>query len=238
MSDQREKRSMPVRRLKSVSLLQIELCKTFNTCSAAGASFQFWVAQLPSSDFYYLFLNFTCTFRWLMWASRLNVTQSKCLFCKVYTNEIVLKQAVKQSWKRVYSKINLPAVDSLSENTEWIGSSDLTLSKIASKYVFYWMFFYYIKALWLEFISIVPQSIKCLCFISYILYSAQTPVNMCVGSEMGGGGCSFFLSQWEKCTLIGIPDAVTTETHSLSFPTHTHTRYSQSDRRGANEAES
>lgn len=84
------------------------------------------------------------------------------------------------------------------------------------------MFFYYIKALWLEFISIVPQSIKCLCFISYILYSAQTPVNMCVGSEIGGG-CSFFLSQWEKCTLIGIPDAVTTETHSLSFPTHTHT---------------
>lgn len=118
MSDQREKRSMPVRRLKSVSLMQIELCKTFNTCSAAGASFQFWVAQLPRSDFYYLFLYFTCTFRWLMWASRLNVTQSKCLFCKVYTNEIVLKQVVKQSWKSVYSKINLPAVDSFSENTQ------------------------------------------------------------------------------------------------------------------------
>lgn len=156
-----------------------------------------------------------------MWASRLNVTQSKCLFCKVYTNEIVLKQAVKQSWKRVYSKINLPAVDSLSENTEWIGSSDLTLSKIASKYVFYWMFFYYIKALWLEFISIVPQSIKCLCFISYILYSAQTPVNMCVGSEMGEGLFFFpitvgevYSNRYSRCS---------DHWNSLSFFPHTHT---------------
>lgn len=50
---------------------------------------------------------------------------------------------------------------------------------------------------------------------------------MCAGSEIRGFFWSFSLSQWEKSTLIGIPDAVTTGTPPAPPYTHTHLHYSQ-----------
>lgn len=80
-------------------------------------------------------------------------------------------------------------------------------------------FFYYIKALWLEFISIVPQSIKCLCFISYILYSAQTPVNVCWFWDWGG----FFFPIAVGEVYSNRCSRCSDHWNSLSFFPHTHT---------------